>query len=1248
MNLSRRHFLRSAGYSGAFLLARFQGIPAWSAQPAASCFLHTQPEFAPFIDKYLKNLEPGHDAFVTERYACELEFLLRTWATNLCGSSSAAPEMLAAIPPGIMASPISQSTLQPRRVQPPLQTESHVFGAATQMERAEFIQHLNAYFQGFAPLQVAEFYISKIDRVLTSPLRLRSLVHYDFLGKHSSHRHERTGTWEILWEQRHDQAWIIREWVAHPEHRAQLAGPGFVDITSACMLGVDSVKAQLRQGVYYWQTILDGACGIDVYGNNGIAVGDSNGNGLDDIYVCQPSGLPNRLYRNKGDGTFEDVTEIAGVGVIDGTSSALFVDLNNNGHQDLVVVRTDGPLLFANMGNGAFELKPDVFRFHKKPQGTFTAVAAADYNRDGLLDLYFCLYSYYEGLSEYRFPQPYYDAQNGPPNFLLKNHGGYVFEDVTSTSGLNANNNRYSFACAWNDYNKDGWQDLYVVNDFGCNNLYRNTGNGEFVDCSSAAEVEDAGAGMSVCWLDYDNDGNDDLYVANMWSAAGQRITSQPEFLKDIDHLIRSIYQQDADGNCLLRNQGGDKAFEDKTAESGTALGHWAWSSDAWDIDHDGFPEIYIANGFISGPIRDNLSSFFWRQVVARSMESSGNSKDYANVWSAINELIRSDHSWNGYQRNNFYLNNRNGTFTEAAGVLGLDFTDDSRAYSLADIDGDGRVEVILKNRSGPQLRVLHNEISSLGNSISIRLKGTKSNRDAIGALIVLDTPDGKRRATVRAGSGFLSQHSKTVTIGLGATLSPINATIRWPNGTETYMHGLLPQHLVEITEDSREIKQTPFRPGDAHDQSLDNIEQNALPHSFATWLIEPIAMPDFSLWDQNSRPISSSSRSGSFQLIVFWQSECADSVEMLDQIERHSSLWAKHNLYPTLICSGTPQGAQDYSFPVITADKDTLEVYDIFYRYLFARHYDMPLPTAFFADASGNVIRIYSGPFQCTDILNDLAKAPADEESRIQLALPFKGRYFGNGMHHNYFTFGVAYLQFGHTSNAIAAFERSINVTPYYAPAYYNLGLIYLNQGNIPEAYKYLQKAVELDPTDADAWNNLGVTLGDRNDMTAAREAFERALRINPSHLLAIQNLVKLDNYEGRTADAIALLHKAIDVSPSDADLRIGLALLYFEAKDLTRASEAFKRAIQIQPTNVEARNGLGVIWMKRGDLQQAAAAFQKCIALAPDFDRPYLNMAVIYINLGQRDKARTLLAKYLKSHPGDDDVRSALGQLR
>ena len=188
------------------------------------------------------------------------------------------------------------------------------------------------------------------------------------------------------------------------------------------------------------------------------------------------------------------------------------------------MVRTDGPMLFVNQGGGKFRQRPDAFHFAQPPQGTFTGAAVADYDRDGWLDIYFCLYLYYQGTDQYKYPSPYYDAENGPPNFMMRNQRDGTFRDVTAQTGLNKNNTRYSFCCGWSDYNRDGWPDLYVVNDFGRKNLYRNNGDGTFTDVAAQAGVEDVGAGWACA-------GSTTTMTAprtSTWPTCGQR--RAPEF----------------------------------------------------------------------------------------------------------------------------------------------------------------------------------------------------------------------------------------------------------------------------------------------------------------------------------------------------------------------------------------------------------------------------------------------------------------------------------------------------------------------------------------------------------------------------------------------------------------------------------------------------------------------------------------------------------------------------------------------
>ena len=414
------------------------------------------------------------------------------------------------------------------------------------------------------------------------------------------------GPMKMRWR-RDDGAWqpVAAEVGELREVRADR--PYFQEITDQVFGGIPSFEKQLSRGLDDWRGSLDAALGVTVYGHQGVSLGDVDGDGLDDLYISQPGGLPNLLYRNQGDGTFADITAESGVDVLDDTSMALFADLDNDGDQDLVLIGAQ-PMLFRNDGRGRFSydarsgLRPSPDR-----AGLYTGAALADYDLDGDLDLYVCSYDFWQAGAEYDAPTPYYDATNGPPNLLFRNRGDGSFEDVTDAAGLMENNDRFSFAAAWGDYDDDGDPDLYVANDFGRNNLYRNNGDGTFSDVAPAAGVEDLGAGMSAAWGDYDNDGDLDLYVSNMWSSAGQRLTFNPQFEQVASsEEIRKSFQRQARGNSLFRN-GGDGAFTEISEEAGVTMGRWAWSSDFVDFDSDGWLDIFVQNGYITGERLDDL-----------------------------------------------------------------------------------------------------------------------------------------------------------------------------------------------------------------------------------------------------------------------------------------------------------------------------------------------------------------------------------------------------------------------------------------------------------------------------------------------------------------------------------------------------------------------------------------------------------------------------------------------------------------
>ncbi len=1256
---SRRTFLWTGGAFLGLSAVKLRGavLPALPAPPSAPCFAASRTSYPPLLEKFIDKLDPAFDDFACEQYAAGINAVLSAWSASLCNSDHGIGEIRAHLSEQFGGRSMFPSQAITLRSNGPLRIERRIFEGEQIADREKFVAALKEYFSGWGALDTAEFEIYGIRATSEPSLVVDTDVRCYFVGSaRDETREQRAGSWHLSWVKDEKLGWTVQKWGAGPETLSRLLGPGFNEITGLCLAADSRGMAQLLPGIDDWRTALDGASGIDVYGNHGIAAGDIDGGGFDSFYVCQPSGLPNRLYRNRGDGTFEDITEISGTGILDGTASALFADFQNRGLQDLLVVRTGGPLLFANMGNGRFEPRPDAFAFGRPPQGTFTSAAAADYDCDGFLDVYFCVYSYYQGLNQYQFPSPYYDAQNGPPNFLFRNRGDGTFEDVTVRSGMDQNNNRYSFAAAWCDFDNDGWPDLYVANDFGRKNLYRSNGNGTFTDAAAKAGVEDYGPGMSTCCLDVDNDGLQDVYVANMWLPEGQRITADDHFLPGVDPAIRALYRKHNAGNSLYRNTG-NGAFEDKTSAAGTAKCGWSWSCASLDFDNDGWADLYVANGFVSGPNHYDLQSFFWRQVAQRSLTPTGASPDYETAWNAINELVRSDYSWSGYQRNVFFCNNHDGTFSDVSGALGLDLLDDCRAYALSDFDHDGRVEMVLKNRTGPQLRILRNDMEGIGNSIAVRLRGHTSNRDAIGAAVTIEAGATRQTKFVSAGSGFASQHTKELFFGLGDAAKPISISVRWPTGKIARYDNLPVNNRVQIEEGVEDFKAIPYQAAPSRKRSATPVPiAPPSPATVSTWLIAPLFAPDLRLQDLDGDSHQVSALKGQPVLLTFVRSDCGDGRRQLELLQQASTAFSAARLavFTVAVAPGGDRAAiadlahsAQFSFPLHVADEHAAGAWNIQYRYLFDRRRDMPLPASFLLDSNGAVIRIYQGVATPREVIADLQSAPATEEERLARAMPFPGPYYGGGMRHDYLTYGIAFTEYGYADEAQAAFQHAIDADPSHEIAWFNLGTIYLNKKMYPEARKYLSEAVRLNSQDSDAWNNLGSISGTEEKYDEALDEFRHAALANPNHLVAVENMMRIYRFQGRAADAQKTLEELIAHAGEIADLHLALAMTLVAQNDLARARSELETSIRLRPDNPEAINNLGAVLQRMGLANEALERFEECRRMAPDFDRPAINAALIYNAQGQPAKARQVLQDFLARHPDNGDARSALDKM-
>ena len=434
--------------------------------------------------------------------------------------------------------------------------------------------------------------ITSVEPAGTTSSNRVTRVHAEADGSHF----EYSATWLCEWMPRDPPLLLSLEVERYEIVRS--TGPWFIDATRSAIGNSPRFDAQVMRGIEYWSQRITRIGDMSLSGHHGIAVGDVNGDGLEDVYVCEAGSLPNQLYLQQTDGTARGATD-SNAALLEDSRSALLVDLDNDGDQDLVVA-TIAMIFFAeNSGDGTFVSRGG-FPGARYP----FSLSAADFDGDGDLDLYVCIYGAedesisgrrgFEALS----PSPFNDANNGGRNVLLANMGNFQFGDVTDQVGLGENNTRWSFAAAWEDFDRDGDADLYVANDFGRNCLYRNDG-GRFTDIAPEAGVEDMAAGMSVAWGDTNRDGGADLYVGNMFSAAGKRVAYQREFDAGLQRMAR--------GNSLFEQSSAGTSFKDVSLQAGVTVGGWAWSSALADLDNDGWQDIVVANGFLTNTRHDDL-----------------------------------------------------------------------------------------------------------------------------------------------------------------------------------------------------------------------------------------------------------------------------------------------------------------------------------------------------------------------------------------------------------------------------------------------------------------------------------------------------------------------------------------------------------------------------------------------------------------------------------------------------------------
>ncbi len=510
-----------------------------------------------------------------------------------------------------------------------------------------------------------------------------------------------------------------------------------------------------------------------------VSVCDFDNDGWNDLYVTNSKfGYKNRLYHNQRNGRFIDVAQEKGIADLNvkglGVSmGAVWADFDNDGYEDIFIYRWGRPELFRNMQGNHFDR---ITENTGLPEWINANTAIwLDYNVDGLVDLFIGGY-FPENIDLWNLKttrvltESFEYSHNGGRNYLMKNNGDGTFTDVSEQAGLTST--RWTLAAGSADLNGDGYPELVVANDYGTDEFYINNGGKGFTEAGSSAMIGFAPkSGMNVSFGDVWNKGNPGIYISN--------ITEEGILIQGNNFWVPVT----RDGKVV---------YENEARRFGIEAGGWSYGAQFGDLNNDGFTDLYVANGYISGKKGTN----YWY--------------DYAKVTGGNKNIIADIKNWpamegrshSGYQRNKIWINEGSFFFRDASvQVTGDNELHDSRAVAFADLWNRGRLDVIVANQNG-KLLIYKNHGANENQWIAFDLKGSEANKSAINAMVKLYWKNQEQIQIVTGGIGFCSQNQRRLQYGLGKSGSADSVVILWPGGNKQVLMHPEVNLLHQIKED--------------------------------------------------------------------------------------------------------------------------------------------------------------------------------------------------------------------------------------------------------------------------------------------------------------------------------------------------------------------------------------------------------------------------------------------------------------
>ena len=665
--------------------------------------------------------------------------------------------------------------------------------------------------------------------------------------------------------------------------------------------------------------------------------------------------------------------------------------------------------------------------------------------------------------------------------------------------------------------------------------------------------------------------------------------------------------------------------------------------------------------------------------------------------------MIREGKSWGGRERNCVLKALPDGGFVDVSAASGADFLVDGRALARVDLDGDERLDLVLRNRNSPSVQLLRNVWPGERRPLLLRLIGERSNRDAVGARVTFVTDRSRKTIEVRAGGAFLSQSSRWISWVAPAGERLLDVRVRWPRrDSEVESFGPLEAgarwRLTEsggaTSEAIGPLRKPPPPPADDFAASpRAATERPLVSKPLSAWLVDPLPAPRIpALSADGRRRPTFDVNSGQPSITLLVSTTCAVCLAELPKIERSlRELRGRERIaIHCLSVDIDKEAAQNLgrlnelapSLEHLQLDADAVLAWNVTWRAIFNRRRDLSVPTSFLLDAQGRIVRVWSGAAQPMRWIESAKNLPVTRAERLAKALPFAGRLLRDSFRRDTLAVGNAFAEAGLTELASTWFLRSSSGERHSIAGTYNAALMAQRRGDLDEARRLYRRVLDENAEQSDALNNLGLIEQQSGRLEEARRHFKQVLQIDPANTEATLNLAETWLEAGEPRQAIASLERALsgdadkprlhaklgtaryhagdrsgairelrtaqDLDPLEPQYSVDLAILLLSIGETRAASRTVEAALAQFSDRSDLRNVLGMVRLSEGRTREAIRELELAIRLDPSFDRPWLNLARHHAQSGDLQAARQLLTRARSQFPEHPEIEAFLDELQ